>query len=171
VRSLGTLGSAAGRAIFPQSRGWRNRQFGRSLCSGEFHLATLAFWLERPCYPSPPLPMKCAPLAAAPFADALGRRGKKERSPRRVRSQSTARVRKIGDRTTKTVEESRGGRGGTDVWQTKDFKSNDCGCVAMKGLREQFSGCVATKGVSGGTVKSRSGKSRGTEAPSEAKRG
>jgi hypothetical protein len=33
------------------------------------------------------------------------------------------------------------------VWQTKDFNSNDFGCVAMKGLRERFFGCVANTGV------------------------
>jgi hypothetical protein len=33
------------------------------------------------------------------------------------------------------------------VWQTTDFKSNDFGCVAKKGLRERFFGCVARIGV------------------------
>src|ERR1700674_89903 len=36
-----------------------------------------------------------------------------------------------------------------DVWQTKDFKSNDFGCVAKKGVTGVFFGCVARKGVSG----------------------
>jgi hypothetical protein len=35
------------------------------------------------------------------------------------------------------------------VWQTKDFKSNDFGCVARKGVTGGFFGCVATKGVRG----------------------
>jgi len=37
-----------------------------------------------------------------------------------------------------------------DVWQTKDFKSNDFGCVAKKQLRERFFGCVAKTVVTGG---------------------
>jgi len=37
----------------------------------------------------------------------------------------------------------------SDVWQTKDFKSNEFGCVAKKGFTERFFGCVARKGVSG----------------------
>jgi hypothetical protein len=36
-----------------------------------------------------------------------------------------------------------------DVWQTKDFKSNDFGSVARKGVRESFFGCVANTRVSG----------------------
>jgi hypothetical protein len=36
-----------------------------------------------------------------------------------------------------------------DVWQTKDFKSNDFGCVAKEGLRERFFGCVANTEVRG----------------------
>jgi hypothetical protein len=45
-------------------------------------------------------------------------------------------------------------RGGTppffsDVWQRKDFKSNEFGCVAKKGVTGGFLGCVARKGVSG----------------------
>jgi hypothetical protein len=35
------------------------------------------------------------------------------------------------------------------VWQTKDFKSNDFGCVAKKELRERFFGCVANTRVRG----------------------
>jgi hypothetical protein len=34
-----------------------------------------------------------------------------------------------------------------DVWQTKSFKSNDFGCVAKKGVTDEFFGCVANKGV------------------------
>ena len=35
-----------------------------------------------------------------------------------------------------------------DVWQIKDFKSNDFGCVARKGVMGDFFGCVARKEVS-----------------------
>jgi len=38
--------------------------------------------------------------------------------------------------------------GGSYVWQTKDFKSNDFGCVASKGVMGEFRGCVATKRLS-----------------------
>jgi hypothetical protein len=34
-----------------------------------------------------------------------------------------------------------------DVWQTKDFKSNDFGCVAKKGVMGEFFASVANKGV------------------------
>jgi hypothetical protein len=33
--------------------------------------------------------------------------------------------------------------------QTKDFKSNDFGCVAKKGVGREFLGCVARKRLSG----------------------
>jgi hypothetical protein len=35
------------------------------------------------------------------------------------------------------------------VWQTKEFKSNDFGSVAKKGVRGEFFGCVARKRLSG----------------------
>ena len=33
------------------------------------------------------------------------------------------------------------------VWQAKDFKSNDFGCVAGKGVTDVFFGCVANEGL------------------------
>jgi hypothetical protein len=35
------------------------------------------------------------------------------------------------------------------VWQTKDFKSNDFGTVAKKGVKGGFFGCVAKKRLRG----------------------
>jgi hypothetical protein len=35
------------------------------------------------------------------------------------------------------------------VWQTKDFKFNEFGSVARKGVTDEFLGCAAIKELSG----------------------
>jgi hypothetical protein len=57
-----------------------------------------------------------------------------------------------------------------DVWQAQDFKSNDFGSVAMKGVMEDFFGSVAGKEVRGKSEVMRQGclevtkKDTGTKA-------
>ena len=50
-----------------------------------------------------------------------------------------------------------------DVWQTKDFKSNNFGCVAEKEVTDEFIGSVANTEVRGSRVEV--GRQSGTPSP------